>query len=171
MSSINSTPDTLHDDESERNMSNPVPMFGTQDLKDNDGQVIDSFLIETDAPPDMTGAQQTIDKTPTTMVPVLTRLVPYGEQILTPTFDPVLIMPADVNRRHAYLKVVSPTAQANDGVRFGPTGAEARKGPRLVQGDAPTIDDYTGAIWVYPESVTGATNSANVAVQYWAVSQ
>lgn len=32
-------------------MSSPVPIFGTQNVNDDDGPVIDSFLIETDAPP------------------------------------------------------------------------------------------------------------------------
>lgn len=151
-------------------MSHPVEIFGTQDLKDDDAAVIDSYLIETDAPPDMTPARQPIDNTAQRIPIVVTgRLVPCGEQVLTPTMDPVLIMPADDNRKHAYIRVYSPTAVATDGIRFGDSNNTVRNGARILHGAAPTIDDYTGAIYVWPQTVAGAVNSANINVEYWAV--
>jgi hypothetical protein len=150
-------------------VSQPYPVFGSQNLKDDDARVIDDYLIETDAPPDMTKAEQPIDATPATPIAVTTVLKPCSELVLLPTFDPVLLMPADRNRKHAYIRVVSPTSVATDGIRFGDTPQNARNGARLVHGNAPTIDDYTGAIWAYPQAVTGAANSAVVNVEYWAV--
>jgi hypothetical protein len=150
-------------------VSHPHPMFGTQDLKDDDAAVIDSYTIETDAPPDMEAAEQAIPATPDTGIAITSRLVPCSELVLIPTFDPVMIVPADDRRKHLYMRVYSPTAQAGDAVRFGATPQDARNGARLLQGDAPTIDDYTGALWVYPQSITGGTNSAAVNVEYWAV--
>ena len=150
-------------------MSHPYPVFGTQDLTDDDAAVIDSYTIETDAPPDMKSAEQPIPKTPETPIAVTTVLKPCGELVLKPGFDPVMLMPADNCRKHAYIRVVSPTVVTTDGLRFGDTAQNARNGARLIHGNAPTIDDYTGALWVYPQAITGAVNSADVNVEYWAV--
>lgn len=150
-------------------MSHPVEIFGTQDLKDDDAAVIDSYFIETDAPPDMTPARQPIDNTPNkTPIAITTRLL-SREQTLQPGFDPVLLFPADNNRKHMYIRVYSPTAQAGDAIRFGGTAQEARNGARILQGDAPTIDNHTGPIYAFAEAITGVPNSAAVNVEYWAV--
>ncbi len=149
-------------------MSNPVPIFGTQNLQDDDAQVVDSYLIETDAPPDMASAREPIDKTPDTPIAVTTKFL-SSEQVLTPSMTPVMLFPADKNRKNLYVRIVSPTSQAGDAIRIGQTAAEAVNGARVVQGDTPLITDHTGALYAYPQSITGAANSANINVEYWAV--
>jgi len=150
-------------------MSNPVPIFGTQDLHDDDAKVIDDYLIETDAPPNMDAAKQPIEQDIHTPIAVTSRLEPCGELVLTPTMDPVQIFWPDKNRKHCYIRVYSPTTVATDGIRFGENRPKSMTGARLLHSNAPTIDDYTGSMWVYPQAVTGVANSANVNVEYWAV--
>jgi hypothetical protein len=149
-------------------MSHPYPMFGSQDLNDDDAAVIDSYLVETDAPPDMKPAEQSIPANAGTPIAVTTKFI-AREQILTPTMDPVQLLPADANRKNLYIRIYSPTSQAGDAVRIGQTASEAIMGARLLQGDAPVIGEHTGAVYAYPQSVTGTTNSANVGVEFWAV--
>src|ERR1700754_52282 len=89
-------------------MSEPFPIFGTQNLKDDDGSVIDSFLIETDAPPDLKLAQEPIPVIAAPSPPKYRTSVRAGFQILTASMtDPFMLYSADLNRLEAKIYVTS----------------------------------------------------------------
>lgn len=143
-------------------MSSPLPIFGSQDLKDDDGQVVDSFLIETDAPPDLKQVVEPIpvltpvaQKFPTTLV--------TGFQIVTAGMtDPFPLFPPDLNRVFGKVRITSlnATPDLNQWVLVATdkslltndaaTGINARSGVsyRARQGQAIDIDSHTGGLWV-----------------------
>lgn len=153
-------------------MSNPVPMFGTQNLKDDDAQVIDDYLIETDSPPDMKAAEQPIPPTPDTGMTRLTKILTTELVWRTGWSEPQLLLASDENRLQFHMRVISPSSSTTDGIRWASKKDEARTGGRLLAGQTSgAVDSHTGAIWVWGETVAGATNSADLNIEIWAVTK
>lgn len=78
-------------------MSSPLPIFGTQNLHDDDGPVIDSLLVETDSPPNLKMATQPINVPAPIAITRPTRLL-TGSLLMTSGSDPQLIINSDPNR-------------------------------------------------------------------------
>jgi hypothetical protein len=149
-------------------MSSPVPMFGTQNLHDDDGQVIDSFLIETDSPPDIKQAIEPIEQLPEKInVPRYTRVMSgivlfYGGET-----NPVSLVPFDDNRIKFHLDVTSaaPAPAFSDfilvadepGKLSNPAATSTLVAFRVHNGKGVDLDDHTGPVWVLPGAgITGA---------------
>lgn len=153
-------------------MSSPLPIFGSQNLTDDDAQVIDSFFIETDTPPPLKDAIETIPTPALFVPPVPTRLL-TGYQVLTTAFtDPFMLLATDLNRQQFKLIVTSlaavPTledyvlvadekSKCNTGTTSSGTSQRVRTGREL------TLDVHTGAIWIMPNP---AINSPGIEVSW-----
>ncbi len=152
-------------------MSHPTPMFGTQNINDDDAVVIDSYTQEINNPPDMESAEQPIPPTPADPIPVTTKII-TGEIILRPGWDPVQILTDDKNRLQLHIRVISATSVATDGIRIASTKDQARTGGRIMSGQTSgAIDNHTGAVWVYGATLTDTPISADLNVEYWAVTK
>lgn len=153
-------------------MSNPYPIFGSQDFKDDDGQVIDSLLIETDAPPDKREAIEPV-QLPVLPEPKKTTRLLTSDTTLDPTWDPYMILPADPKRQSITVRVYSPTAVATDGVRFASEKSEVLTAGKILHGsDTSVFSNHTGALWVI--SCGGGANgraSAPVSLEMWSVTE
>lgn len=150
-------------------MSSPFPMFGSQDLKDDDGQVIDSFLKETDAPPDLTLATEPIPK------PALKQPVPK-DRLLSGTLtlqsganaypSPIMLFPADEYRESVIVSVFSTAALPNattEGVTVADELGKCNSALAFTirPGKDPyTLINYNGALFV--QALSGITASIEV---------
>ncbi len=153
------------------------PVFGTENLHDDDGAVIDSFFIETDAPPTLKDATETIDATAAKEIKPQTKLI-SKIQLIDPAWSgPTQILPGDANRHGVGVRVWSPTTIATDGVRVASDGGEVFSAgivlhSQTLPGDA--LSDHTGPIYVIAASL-GTTGpgvaSAPVYVTVWAVTE
>lgn len=138
-------------------MSSPFPIFGSQNLHDDDGPVIDSFLVETDAPPKLTDAIEPIPVPEKEHINRPTRIF-SGTDTLTQLSAPYQLLPADPNRLHIRLDVYSfaTTPGAKDYIIAGDESGKVAnsnmtQGPfRIRHGKGYTIDDHTGALWITP---------------------
>lgn len=152
-------------------MSMPFEPLGSQDKKDDDGPVIDSFFIETDAPPDLTQALQPILVKALEEPKRITRLISQSWTIGA-TWDPFLVLPADPNRKNLNIHVYSPTAVATDGVRFSDERGTVTTGGRILHGGDTSFTAHTGAVWAL---ATGAgangVASAPVTLEIWSVTE
>lgn len=92
-------------------MSSPVPPFGTADVNDDDGQVIDSFFVETDTPPPLAEAMEPIVVKGPPEEPKYTRLL-GGTETIPAGGQPFRLLTADANRRELQLFAATPTADA-----------------------------------------------------------
>lgn len=90
-------------------MSSPMEPFESQDKHDDDGQVIDSFLIETDAPPDLRQAEMVVPIAPLITVRPITRIL-SGYRNLHNGFTVEMILPADADRLSLTLAAFSTNA-------------------------------------------------------------
>lgn len=153
-------------------MSQPYEIFASQNLTDDDGPVIDSFFIETDAPPDMKAATEPIPATTHVQPVTCGRLLTGSTSMTLGVFtSPYLFLPADANRKSvvltAFSSAAAPTAlveyiQISDenGKVLGTAGFNLRPGK-----DPVTLSDYTGALWAMPAStITAAIELSWVAV-------
>jgi hypothetical protein len=153
-------------------VSSPYQIFGSQDLKDDDGNVIDSFFIETDAPPNLADAPQPITVVAPTEPVVATRLL-TGTIQLTATMDPVQILPADTNRKSVSVQIYTTAASSTavgEYVTLADENGKCRTSGAwtLRSGKDPyTIIDHTGPIFVQAAS----TVSANMELTWWAVTK
>jgi len=156
-------------------MSNPVPIFGTENMHDDDGAVIDSFFIETDAPPLLKDATQTIDATAAKEIPVQTKVI-TKDQLIDPAWvNPTQIFPGDPNRKGLGIRVYSPTSVVTDGVRIASDIGEVNSAGIVLHNQTDPSNafaDHTGPIYVLAASIsTGGAASAVVRVEAWAVTQ
>jgi hypothetical protein len=151
-------------------MSHPFPVFGSQDLKDDDGQVIDSLLIETDTPPDIKTATEPIPATPTHPPIRTTRLISGTMTLDTNIVEPVLLLTEDSGRQQFRMDVFSNSATPSATTEYVMVADEKGKLQLPVDGsvmpgglmrrvrhgkDFP-LDVHTGAIWVRPNpGITG----------------
>lgn len=151
-------------------MSHPTEPFETQNVRDDDGSVIDSFFIETDSPPDIRELNEPILVKALRDPAPMTRIF-SGDQTVSPTMDPIQILPADAKRVKFTLFVYSPSAVATDGVRISDDLGMIRTAGKVLHNG--TIDlPHTGPIYVYPcgAGANGAA-SAVVSFQYWSVTE
>lgn len=159
-------------------MSSPFPPFGSQDLHDDDGQVIDSFFVETDTPPDLKEAAQPVDA-PAVQVPKRTTRIFPRDFLLDPantaTTTPVMLFPADASRKNLGIRVTSPTAVATDGIRVASDLGEVYGGARIFHGQDianGALTSHTGAVYVLAcGNGTNGAPSAPVLVEAWSVSE
>ncbi len=151
-------------------MSQPMP-FETADKNDDDGQVIDSFFIETDNPPPIKDAIEPIVVRALPDTAPITRMI-SKDQNLDPTWQgPTQLLPADAKRKSLSLYVYSPTAVATDGVRFSDDNGASWFGGKVLHNGNITLDHHTGPLWVMDAGAVAGRASATVSVQMWAVTQ
>lgn len=142
-------------------MSSPVPMFGTQNLTDDDGQVIDSFLVETDSPPDIKEAIEPIQQLPDKInVPRYTRIMSGIVLFLGGETTPVMLVPFDDNRIKFHLDVTSAAVAPvfadfvitadEPGKLSNPAATSTQAGFRVHNGKGVDMDEHTGPVWVIP---------------------
>jgi hypothetical protein len=156
-------------------MSYPGPIipevFGTQDKHDDDAQVIDSFFIETDVPPDLKPAAQTIDAPDVEVIKPCTRFL-TGELNVDPTWGPTMVLPADAKRKGMEIKVFSPNATLTDGVRVASEIGGLGMAGKVFHGQSMSnaLDNHTGAVWIQGFGASGS-NAFVVTVEYWSVTE
>lgn len=137
-------------------MSSPVPMFGTQDLSDDDGPVIDSLIKEVDAPP--TIPLEPIIRPTAPPIPVITRVIADTLYIQTDT-TPIMILPPDPNRREFQITARTPdgAATATDYVNVADESSKVSSAKQHFNGTGcyriwPNtdldLDAHTGAIYI-----------------------
>lgn len=156
-------------------MSSPFPSesptFGklhVGDTADDDGAVIDSFLVETDAPPATEELIGPIDPAPLHRPEPTTRLISKN-YIVNSGWVPFQAVIADAGRVQLRLRVMSTgvagTTTFEDYIRVGydPGVLEAR----LWTGNALDLDDHTGDLWIGP----GPALTAAIAVSIVAVTK
>jgi hypothetical protein len=152
-------------------MSSPVPMFGTQNLHDDDGSVIDSFLIETDTPPDVKDAIEPIEQLPAKVdVPTYTRIMSGIVLFLGGETSPVNLVPFDDNRIRFHLDVTSAATTPafadfilvadEPGKLSNPAATSTQPGFRVHNGKGVDMDEHTGPVWVIPGA--GITNAIEI---------
>jgi hypothetical protein len=146
----------------------PEP-FETQNVRDDDGSIIDSFLIETDSPPDLKELNEPIIVKALREPAPITRLFTTS-QLLEPTWEPFPILPADANRTSLILFVYSATEVATDGVRFSDDPGTVRSAGRVLHNCTIDLSRHTGPLWVIPCG-NGGPASASVTVEYWSVTE
>lgn len=153
-------------------MSSPLDMFESQNKSDDDGAVIDSFLIETDAPPNLKDATEPIIVRALESPKKISRIISKDET-LDPTWtQPHLLLPADANRRSLNILVYSPTAVATDGARFSDEAGNIRSSGKILHGDTVPFTDHTGPVYVLAcGAASEGAASAPVSVEVWSVTE
>lgn len=136
-------------------MSDPYPIFGSQDLHDDDGAVIDSFFVEVDNPPDLRMMEEPIS-IPTEVEPVEpTRLI-TGYQVFAAAGLPIMVLPADARRVGLNLRCVSQFATPNfndcvfiadDQGKLSYVAGPSAQAVPLVNNHATDMDKHTGAVF------------------------
>ena len=157
-------------------MSMPFPIFGEANNHDDDGQVIDSLFIETDAPPDLHAAVEPIPIISLHDRPRYDRL-DTNTVIFAVGGAPQQILAPDKNRTHLRIDVrsYSGSVVVNDYIviadEFSKCSSQvmsqgtARIRPGFNASGGYNIDDYTGALWAAP----GANVSGIIEITYTAV--
>lgn len=161
-------------------MSDLAPIFSTQNVRDDDAAVIDSYDIEVDAPPDIKAAIVPMDQPKLPPLPETTRLI-TGTQVLDSSYvNPYQMLPADANRLSLFISVTStvtgPTFNdyvliADQGGKVSAAAAGAVSGASRIRAQAvfsPTqvpMINHTGAVYLLPNpSITAAIEVSWVAV-------
>lgn len=157
-------------------MSDLTHLFETQNVHDDDGQVIDSLFIEVDNPPDMKPATQPIYPSMKEERKRTTRILAFN-QIFVPTMTSILMFPEDANRIGLTVQVYSLTAVAGDGIQIASDPGLLNGSPVLYHANPRLTDafmEHTGPLYIQGASV-GATGigvlSAPILVQAWAVTK
>lgn len=142
------------------------------DTRDDDGTVIDSFLIETDTP--ATPVTEPISPAPLITPPSWGRLLTGSFVVTTALLAPWMVLPADTRRKSVTLSALSlaasPTAYAEyvqlsdeNGKVLGMSG-----GYNLRHGKDPLVlMGYTGPLYVFP----AATITAGIEISWIAVTE
>ncbi len=154
----------------------PVPpkVFETQNLTDDDSKVIDDFLIETNAPPNLKDATQTIPATAATTIPRATRILTKSQSVSPAWGSPTQLLPADPKRKCMGFRVNSPASVATDGVRIASDIGDLLTAGRVLHGQ--TLSDalscHTGAIYaITTGAAANGVASDVVNVEVWAVTE
>lgn len=155
-------------------MSQPEP-FETQNKSDDDGQVIDSFFIETDSPPDLAQLNNPILVKALVDPPAITRIF-SGERTIDPLdpngVNPIIILNSDARRKYLFIRVESLSAVATDGIRISDDLGLVKSAGLVLHGKTCQMDPHTGQLIVYPGTITGTgLASAKVSVSWFAVSE
>lgn len=152
-------------------MSHPTEPFETQNVHDDDGPVIDSLFIETDAPPDLKELNEPIIVRALRDPAPITRIF-SGEMTLDSTWAAQKILNADNKRKKLLVRVYSPTSTATDGVRIADDLGMLSVSGKLLHGGQVDFDAHTGNVYVVAVgNAANGTASASVSVQWWAVSE
>lgn len=155
-------------------MSQPLDFFSTANLEDDDGQVIDSLLVEVDNPPDLREAVEPIT-IPETVVPTpVTRLIGGYIQFPQTTGAPTMLLQADKNRKSLHLRCLSSSATPSvaDSVFISDELSKIQyvSGPGtsatpIYNGVSVSLDEHTGALWAAPApTLSGSITLTWVAV-------
>lgn len=153
-------------------MSAPMEPFESQNKTDDDGAVIDSFFIETDAPPKLSDATEPILVKALQEPRKITRLISKDETISPSWLEPYLVLPADANRKSLNILVYSPTAVATDGVRFSDEPGNIRTGGKILHGDTVPFTDHTGPVYAIACGAgANGVASAPVSLEIWSVTE
>jgi hypothetical protein len=137
-------------------VSSPFEIFGSQKPNDDDGQVIDSFFIETDTPPDLTQALETIPIPAKDPIEKPTRTL-SGTEILTSAFTPYMLLAPDADRTTIAIGVYSYATtpgvkdyalMADENSKVSTTSAQGSF--RLRHNQVYSFSGHTGAIWITP---------------------
>lgn len=139
-------------------MSDPYPIFGSQNLHDDDGAVIDSFFVAVDNPPDLRLGEQPIT-VPEVVEPVEpTRLI-TGYRLMTAGDRPLMVLPADARRVGLNLRAISTFATptyndsvfvADDQSKLGYIAGDASQARPLINTHSLDLDNHTGAVFATP---------------------
>jgi len=148
-------------------VSAPMEPFESQNVHDDDGQVLDSLFLETDAPPPLADAQEPIVVKAVIDAPPITRMFSI-EQVIPVDWDVYQILPSDVKRKNLTIFVYSPTSVATDGIRFADERALARNGGKVLHNGTIDLSGHTGPLYILPTGPAGVA-SAPVAIQVWSV--
>lgn len=149
-------------------MSAPLesPEFKTLyvgDTKDDDGLVIDSLVQEVDAPAELQTErlnQESLEN-PKRIGRLMTGTIILSS---TDTLAPQQILPADANRVHLLVRAYSLAAvPATKDFAFlsdenGKVTGSGTLAYRLRHGTSHALDDYTGAVYVFPGPAIAADN-------------
>jgi hypothetical protein len=153
------------------------PVFGTENLKDDDGQIIDEFFIETDTPPPLKDATEPIDKTAAIDIPRITRII-TKTQLVDPTWStPIQLLPSDSKRHGVGIRVWSPGLVATDGIRLSSDLGEVYSAGVILHGQVPpgdALSEHTGPLYATAANLTTTgvgIASAPVFVMVWSVSE
>lgn len=141
-------------------MSSPtfVPL-NTGDTADDDGQVIDSLLEETNAPP--TPLIEPIREPEPVPAKVPGRML-TGNTTIDPSWSgATLLLPSDINRTRLHIRAHGTAVDAY--VRVAGDPGELSMGGRLYGGDDQPWDGYTGPVLI------DCVGAAPVNVSWWAV--
>lgn len=145
-------------------MSDLAEIFSTQNLQDDDAAVIDSYLIETDAPPDLKDAVEPIPVPYMPPAPIKTKLI-TGTQVIDSSYvQPFRMLSQDTNRKSLQILVTGTNTAVtfNDFLILGTDQAVTSAGPQGSQGlvrvrpqaaFVPTnilLNEHNGAVWVIP---------------------
>jgi hypothetical protein len=151
-------------------MSQPE-IFSTQNLKDDDAQVLDSFFVETDAPPDLAQLNDPIVVKALQDPKPFTRII-SGERTIDPAlgWDVQLLLNADTNRQYLFMRVESLTAVVTDGVRVSDDRGTVNSAGIVAHGKTIQMDPHTGPVYATTGNILGSgTASAKVSISWWAV--
>jgi hypothetical protein len=153
-------------------MSSPMQMFESQNKSDDDGAVIDSLLIETDAPPNLKDATEPIVVRALESPKKITRIISKDVYLDPAWVQPDLLLPADANRKSLNILVYSPTAVLTDGVRFSDEPGNIRTSGKIQHGDTIQFTDHTGPMYVLACGAgANGVASAAVSVEVWSVTE
>jgi hypothetical protein len=152
-------------------VSAPFEPFGSQDKNDDDAAVIDSFFIETDAPPDIKQAMEYEPQEALKPPPVITRLL-TGDITVSPDWTATLLLPSDAKRKSITIRIYSPTAIATDGVRFSDERGNILTSGKLLHNSDSVFTNHTGALWyIACGAAADGKASAPVSLEYWSVTE
>jgi hypothetical protein len=160
-------------------MSSPYPPFGTQNLNDDDGPVLDSMFVETFAPPPLKDAIEPIP-IPARVEPTRSTRLFAGVEILAGGGTPFRLLPADANRIefnigcvltsmaaggfNDYVLVADENGKVSTGQTNSSTGGSFRLRPAMY---VVTFRGHTGEIWI----AGGISIAAAMEVEWWAVTK
>lgn len=149
-------------------MSHPFAVFGSQNVNDDDGPVIDSFFVETDTPPKP--EPESIPPTPDDKPIPTTRLITGTMTLDTNVVEPFMLLAPDASRQQFRMDVFSNSATPTAVTEYVMIADEKSKLQLPVDGsimpgglmrrirhskDFP-LDVHTGALWVRPNpGITG----------------
>jgi hypothetical protein len=150
-------------------VSHPTEIFETQNVRDDDGEVIDSFFKEVDNPPDLKELQSPIVVKALIEPKPITRFI-SGEVIIAPSWTVIQLLPADANRKNFTLKVYSPTAVATDGIRMSDENGNILTSGKILHGDDISTFEHTGPVYVIGcGNGTNGAASAPVSLNFWSI--
>lgn len=135
-------------------MSSPVPIFGLENLHDDDSQVMDDLYSQTNTPPPIAEAIQPITIPGKPELPITSRIL-AGTESITTTTTAYRLLPADANRTEFQCVMTVPTGTAgvDDYLLVSDESGKVTNGStqgafRVRPGVGWDLDSHTGEIWI-----------------------